>query len=269
MAAPPVLEEGERSDARRKDWWCGQSRRVFCAVFEKHQQLLHRHAPSFIRHVLDAFRQGTLSAAEAADQLGLSRSRLYALATEYLRACAQNRAHLWMPGGSGGDHSAPWPQPVLDLLKKRLGCSPPCPYSFVASEALRLHSFKLDRAQVRRWAIAKMAHARPVPTEVCTARAPLAALSDRRTLAIGCLASSLVSPLPASTSRCSICSMTAAASSSALNFTTGNCSCPTSISCPPPSWPTAGPCNSTWITTASFSRKPRGPDPIGLGAQVL
>jgi hypothetical protein len=38
---------------------------------------------------------------------------------------------------------------VLDLLRKRLSCTPPCPYSFVASEALRLHDFKLDRAQVR------------------------------------------------------------------------------------------------------------------------
>lgn len=42
------------------------------------------------------------------------------------------------------------PQRVLDLLRKRLGCSPPCPYSFAASEALRLHTFKLDLAQVRR-----------------------------------------------------------------------------------------------------------------------
>jgi hypothetical protein len=131
-------------------------------VFEKHQQLLHRHAPSFIRHVLGAFAQRALDAAEAADQLGLSPSRLYALATDYLRARAQRRGSLWTPGRSGGDHSAPWPQRVLDLLRKRLDCSPPCPYSFAASEALRLHAFKLDRAQVRRWAIENnLAHAVP------------------------------------------------------------------------------------------------------------
>ena len=46
-----------------------------------------------------------------------------------------------------------WPKPVVDLLQKRLACSPPCPYSFAASEAFRLHAFKLDRAQVRRWAM--------------------------------------------------------------------------------------------------------------------
>jgi len=131
-------------------------------AFEKHQQLPHRHAPAFIRHVLDAFRQGKLTAIEAAEQLDLSTSRLYVLATDYARARAQRQGPHWLPGGSGGDHAAPWPQPVVDLLRKRLACVPPCPYSFAASEALRLHSFKLDRAQVRRWAIEhQLAHAVP------------------------------------------------------------------------------------------------------------
>jgi hypothetical protein len=136
---------------------------ILCA-FENHQQLVHRHAPSFIRHVLDAFRQRTLSATEAAEQLGLSPSRLYALSTEFLRARGQKRDSHWIPGSSGGDHASPWPQPVVELLRKRLGCSPPCPYSFAASEVLRLHAFKLDRAQVRRWALEnQLAH--PVPAK--------------------------------------------------------------------------------------------------------
>jgi hypothetical protein len=131
-------------------------------VFEKHQQLIHRHAPTFIRHVLEAFRQHTLTAAQATDQLGLSRSRLYALATAYNTARARKQTPLWTPGASGGDHAPVWPQPVVELLKKRLACSPPCPYSFAASEALRLHAFKRDRAQVRRWAREhKLAHAVP------------------------------------------------------------------------------------------------------------
>ena len=134
---------------------------ILC-VFEKHQQLRHRHAPSFIRHVLDSFRQHTLSAAQAAAQLSLSLSRLYALATAYSTARTRKNSPLWTPGASGGDHATAWPQPVMDLLKKRLACSPPCPYSFAASEALRLHAFKLDRAQVRRWAIEhQLAHAVP------------------------------------------------------------------------------------------------------------
>ena len=112
--------------------------------------------------MLDDFRQRTLTASEAAHQLGLSRSRLYVLSAAYLRARSKKRELLWEPGASGGDHSKPWPRPVLDLLRKRLACKPPCPYSFAASEALRLHAFKLDRAQVRRWAIENgLAH--PVP----------------------------------------------------------------------------------------------------------
>ena len=138
-------------------------------VFENYQQLSHRHAPAFVRDVLANFCQGALTAAAAADELGLSRSRLYALATAYRRARARKFGSSWSPGRSGGDHAAPWPQPVLALLTKRLACSPPCPYSFVASEALRLHAFKLDRAQVRRWALAnQLAHAVP-PRKVLAA----------------------------------------------------------------------------------------------------
>jgi len=60
-----------------------------------------------------------------------------------------------MPCGeffAGDEHATKaWPKEVVDLLTKRLACPPPCPYSFAASEALRLLGFKLDRAPVRRW----------------------------------------------------------------------------------------------------------------------
>ena len=96
-------------------------------------------------------------------ELSLSRSRFYSLSTDYLRAHAQKKAGVWIPGLSGGDHARAWPDPVIDILKKRLGCDPPCPYSFAASEVLRLHSFKLDRAQVRQWAMDNdYAHSTPV-----------------------------------------------------------------------------------------------------------
>jgi hypothetical protein len=114
--------------------------------------------------VLASFRLRSLTATEAAQQLGLSSSRFYTLATDYLRACARRQAGLWLPGTSGGDHTTAWPEPVTDLLKKRLACSPPCPYSFAASEALRLQAFKLDRAQVRRWAILN-GYAHPTPPQ--------------------------------------------------------------------------------------------------------
>ena len=157
----PADEEAERSDGRRIGWAWGRGGLLCCAL-ENYQQLAQRHAPAFIRHVLEAFWQRTLTTAQAAEQLGLSRSRLYALATAYNTTRAKKSQRLWTPGASGGNHAKPWPQPVLALLRKRLACSPPCPYSFAASEALRLHDFKLDRAQVRRWALEnKLAHAVP------------------------------------------------------------------------------------------------------------
>jgi hypothetical protein len=112
--------------------------------------------------VLERFRKRLVTAAQAARQLDVSRSRFYCLSTDYFCAYAQKKAGSWTPGTSGGDHATAWPQTVTDLLKKRLSSDPPCPYSFVASEALRLHSFKLDRAQVRRWAMENdYAHAVP------------------------------------------------------------------------------------------------------------
>lgn len=54
---------------------------------------------------------------------------------------------------SGGDHATEWPAGVEALLRARLSTRPASSYSFVASEVLRLCDFKLDRAQVRRWAI--------------------------------------------------------------------------------------------------------------------
>ncbi len=112
--------------------------------------------------MLASFRQHSLRAAEAAQQLGLSTSRFYTLFSDYLRACARKTQQLWIPRSSGGDHTTTWPEPVTDLLKKRLACSPPCPYSFAASDVWRLLAFRLDRAQVRRWAIENgYAHATP------------------------------------------------------------------------------------------------------------
>ena len=61
--------------------------------------------------MLAAFRQRSLTATEAAGQLGVTGSRLYMLATDYLRACARKEADSWLPGTSGGDHTTTWPKP--------------------------------------------------------------------------------------------------------------------------------------------------------------
>jgi len=100
------------------------------------------------------FRQGLLSAADATGELHLSRSRFYVLYADFLRACAQRRQRSWEPGASGGNHHPAWSAEVCALLRKLLRARPPASYSFAASEVHRRHQLKLDRASVRRWALA-------------------------------------------------------------------------------------------------------------------
>lgn len=124
-----------------------------------------------MRHVLAAFRAQQISLADARDQLRLGKSRFYELYSDYLRACAQAKQSHWQPNPSGGDHAVDWPPEVLALLRKRLSSKPPASYSFAASEVLRLCGFKVDRAQVRRWAMEnQLAHSTAAITK---ARAPI------------------------------------------------------------------------------------------------
>jgi hypothetical protein len=112
--------------------------------------------------VLALFRAGQLKVKAAAEQLGLARSRFYELYSDYLQACAHHQQSNWTAGLSGGDHAPEWPAEVDTLLHKRLGSKPPASYSFAASEVLRKCHFKVDRAQVRRWAIEHhLAHPKP------------------------------------------------------------------------------------------------------------
>jgi len=118
--------------------------------------------------VLAAFRAEELKAPMAARRLGLSRARFYRLYANYLSACAHHQQASWAPSVSGGDHAPAWPPEVEALLYKRLNSKPPASYSFAASEALRKCHFQVDRAQVRRWAVANnLAH--PKPSQRATA----------------------------------------------------------------------------------------------------
>jgi hypothetical protein len=116
--------------------------------------LSSRHAAPFIRDVLARFRTQTIAATDAAAELGVSRSRFYVLYASYLALCASRHQHQWLPGLSGGNQCPPWPPAVLSLLRKLLGSKPPSSYSFAASEVHRRHDLPLDRATVRRWALA-------------------------------------------------------------------------------------------------------------------
>ena len=105
--------------------------------------------------MLRRFRAQELSRAEAALELGLGRTRFYELYSSYLSAGAARRARHWSPGRWGGNHRQPFPATVLATLRKLLGAKPPCSSSLAASEVLRRHDFAIDRATVRRWALAQ------------------------------------------------------------------------------------------------------------------
>lgn len=112
--------------------------------------------------MLALFRAGQLKVKAAAQRIGLARSRFYEIYSSYLQACAHHQESRWTPGVSGGDHAPAWPAEVEALLHQRLSSKPPASYSFAASEVLRKCRYKVDRAQVRRWAIEhNLAHPKP------------------------------------------------------------------------------------------------------------
>lgn len=117
------------------------------------RQLPNRLALPDVVNTLEQFVLGQMAALDAAASLGISRSRLYQLKTGYLRARAEGRLAFWAPGRSGGDHLPDWPGAVQDLLRRALAAG--CTCAFAASEALRLFGWRVDRPQVRHWALAK------------------------------------------------------------------------------------------------------------------
>jgi hypothetical protein len=104
---------------------------------------------------LRRFRAQELSLTAASTELGLGRTRFYELYASYLAACAKRRAAGWSPACSGGNHRPPLAAPIAATLRRLLEGSPPCSYSLAASEVLRRHEFAIDRATVRRWALAQ------------------------------------------------------------------------------------------------------------------
>jgi hypothetical protein len=132
---------------------------------EKHyRQLSHRLGAPLIRELLAAFRRDEVSAAVAADKLGLGRTRFYELYGDYLRAAARQQGDLWTPGTSGGDPAPDWPSGSGPLLRKLLATKPPAPYRCAAAEVPRRLGVQIDPATVRRWAIApQLAHLTPAP----------------------------------------------------------------------------------------------------------
>jgi hypothetical protein len=105
-------------------------------------------------HVQDVLKQvceRALSVEQACESLGVGKSRLYTLHSEYLKARAERRAEMWRPRVSGGNHAAPWDERIVAFLRSAIhkGYN----YAFAASEVDRLYGVVLARSQVRHWAI--------------------------------------------------------------------------------------------------------------------
>lgn len=115
-------------------------------------------------HVQDVLKQvceRTLSIEDACESLGVGKSRLYTLRTEYLKARVVGHEEEWRPGVSGGNHAAPWEERVESFLRAAIDKG--YNYAFAASEVDRLYSVVLARSQVRRWAIQKGISPAPKP----------------------------------------------------------------------------------------------------------
>jgi hypothetical protein len=109
---------------------------------------------------MQRFRSGHLSAQQAAQRLGITRQHFYRLYKSFLAALGKRTAQQWSPGKSGGDHHPGWSQETRALIVRLLKTH--TPYSVIASEVLRRLEIKVDRATVRRFALAnKLAPSKP------------------------------------------------------------------------------------------------------------
>lgn len=149
--AMPMGPLGGRRRGDEQNW-------TKCSVFrDTHRmktQLTKRLASPLIQDAMARLCRGDISAEMAASELGLSRSRVYILRTEYLLHCGLgNPPKSWTPGVSGGDHAPEWPEQIALEIRRFIDAG--YSYAFAASELERLHAFHVDRSQLRRWAISR------------------------------------------------------------------------------------------------------------------
>ena len=130
---------------------------VRCFWDEK-KQLIHRLPAAFVRQILRDFNRATLDADSAAARLGVSRTRVYELRTEWLKDQSG-----YEPGTSGGDRSGQWPCEVVGFLQNFLPVQSPPNFQLVADELERLHHFKRARSTVESYVKTHLAHLIPKP----------------------------------------------------------------------------------------------------------
>jgi hypothetical protein len=109
-----------------------------------------------VARVLNDFNAGNLDAFLAAQTLGVGRSRLYQLRTDFLQDKTDFQA-----GVSGGNHRPPWPEPACQFLEEFLPLQQPPNYQLIADELLRLHGLKRARSSVEAYIKTHLPHLLP------------------------------------------------------------------------------------------------------------
>ena len=107
------------------------------------KQIIHRLPPRFVLNILADFNNGNLDASAAARHLGIGKSRLYELRSDYLSS-----RKSYQPKASGGGHRRVWPEKVRAFLQDFLPLQNPPNYQLVADELQRLCDFKRARSCV-------------------------------------------------------------------------------------------------------------------------
>lgn len=128
-----------------------RSKVEFCYAFiTMRKQMINRLGIADIRNTVSHFSDNSISSEQACFSLQISKTRLYQLRSDFLKARVAGTSLQWSPHSSGGNHKPVWSQEVQLFLKKSLASG--YSFSFSSSEVLRLFGVKLNRSQIRHWA---------------------------------------------------------------------------------------------------------------------
>ena len=115
----------------------------------KKQQLYTRLGPDVVERVIRRFNEREMSLQDAVDALGVGKTQVYNLRTQWL-AAGRNASFL---GASGGDHRQAWPAEAVAHLKTLIEASKDDGpnYELYADELARKCDFVRDRSSVRKF----------------------------------------------------------------------------------------------------------------------
>ena len=115
----------------------------------KKQQLYTRLGPDVVERVIRRFNEREMSLQDAVDALGVGKTQVYNLRTQWLAA---GRSASF-PGASGGDHRQAWPAEAVAHLKTLIEASKDDGpnYELYADELARKCDFVRDRSSVRKF----------------------------------------------------------------------------------------------------------------------